>query len=62
MLATAATAKAPATPKLAVLDPIILDAIHDHQIPGAVLLIGHNGQVIYRRAFGNRERSPTANP
>ena len=62
LLATAATAKAPGNPKLAVLDPIILDAIHDHQIPGAVLLVGHNGQVVYRKAFGNRALEPRREP
>ena len=62
MLATAATAKAPGNPRLAVLDPIILDAIHDHQMPGAVLLVGHDGQVIYRKAFGNRALEPRREP
>jgi uncharacterized protein YbbC (DUF1343 family)/CubicO group peptidase (beta-lactamase class C family) len=51
---SAATAKSSNAPNLAVLDSIVLDAIHDHQIPGAVLLVGHNGQVVYRKAFGNR--------
>ena len=62
LLATAATAKAPGNPRLAVLDPIVLDAIHDHQAPGAVLLVGQNGQVIYRKAFGNRALEPRREP
>src|SRR5713101_370883 len=53
-LASAATVKNSTAPNLVVLDSIVLDAIHDHQIPGAVLLVGHNGQVVYRKAFGNR--------
>jgi len=61
-LVLAAKAKASATPNLAVLDSIVLDAIHDHQIPGAVLLVGHNGQVIYRKAFGNRALEPRREP
>ena len=40
------------------LDSVIHDAIHDGQIPGAVLLVGHNGQVIYRKAFGERALEP----
>ena len=40
------------------LDSIVRDAIHDEQIPGAVLLVWHNGQVIYRKAFGNRALEP----
>jgi uncharacterized protein YbbC (DUF1343 family)/CubicO group peptidase (beta-lactamase class C family) len=62
VLASAATAKSSNNPRLAVLDSIVLDAIRDHQIPGAVLLVGHNGQVIYRKAFGNRALEPHREP
>jgi uncharacterized protein YbbC (DUF1343 family)/CubicO group peptidase (beta-lactamase class C family) len=41
-----------------VLDGIVLDAIHDAEIPGAVLLVWHNGSVIYRKSFGNRAVEP----
>jgi uncharacterized protein YbbC (DUF1343 family)/CubicO group peptidase (beta-lactamase class C family) len=41
-----------------VLDGILRDAIHDGQIPGAVLLVWHDRQVIYRKAFGNRALEP----
>jgi uncharacterized protein YbbC (DUF1343 family)/CubicO group peptidase (beta-lactamase class C family) len=58
LLTSAATAKGSRAPNLAVLDSIVLDAIHDRQVPGAVLLVGHNGQVIYRKAFGNRALEP----
>ena len=47
---------------LGVLDSIVRDAIHDGQIPGAVLLVWHNGQVIYRKAFGNRALEPRREP
>lgn len=47
-----------ASPRLAVLDSIVTDAIHDGQMPGAVLLVWHNGQVIYRKAFGERALEP----
>src|ERR1700736_1655751 len=43
---------------LAVLDPIIEQAIHDGNIPGAVLLVGHDGHVIYRKAYGARALEP----
>ena len=46
------------TAPLKVLDGIVLDAIHDHEIPGAVVLVWHNGRVIYRRAFGYRALEP----
>jgi uncharacterized protein YbbC (DUF1343 family)/CubicO group peptidase (beta-lactamase class C family) len=62
VLASAATAKVSSAPNLAVLDSIVLDAIHDREIPGAVLLVGHNGQVVYRKAFGNRALEPRREP
>jgi len=62
LLASAARAKGSNAPNLAVIDSIVLDAIHDHQIPGAVLLVGHNGQVMYRKAFGNRALEPRREP
>jgi uncharacterized protein YbbC (DUF1343 family)/CubicO group peptidase (beta-lactamase class C family) len=44
--------------RLVVLDPIINDAIAQRQIPGAVVIIGHDGQVAYRKAYGNRALVP----
>jgi uncharacterized protein YbbC (DUF1343 family)/CubicO group peptidase (beta-lactamase class C family) len=41
-----------------VLDSVVADAIHDGEIPGAVVLVWHNGQVVYRKAFGNRALEP----
>lgn len=46
------------TNRAAVLDRIVLDAIHDGEIPGAVLLVWHNGEVIYRKALGYRSLEP----
>jgi uncharacterized protein YbbC (DUF1343 family)/CubicO group peptidase (beta-lactamase class C family) len=43
---------------LAVLDSIVQQAIHDGQIPGAVVLVWHNGQVTYSKAFGHRSLEP----
>ncbi len=34
--------------------PLVQQAIADHAIPGAVVLIEHNGRIVYRRAFGSR--------
>ena len=51
-----------AASNLGALDSIVLDAIHDGQIPGAVVLVGHNGQVVYRKAFGNRALEPRREP
>jgi len=49
---------APAPGRLKVLDRIILDAIHDGEVPGAVVLVWHNGSVVYRKAFGYRSLEP----
>ncbi len=53
-----ATKPASTTGRLAVVDAIVERAILDKQIPGAVVLIGHNGQVAYRKAFGRRALEP----
>ena len=45
-------------PRLSSLDAIVEDAIQDAQVPGAVLLVWHDGQVVYRKAFGNRSLEP----
>ncbi len=39
---------------LVAVDAVIEQAIHENQIPGAVLLVGHDGRVIYRKAYGSR--------
>ena len=45
-------------PGLAALEEEIERAIHNDEIPGAVLLIGHKGQVVHRKAYGNRALAP----
>ena len=60
--AAAVTKLTPGSNRLGVLDPIVQDAIREGQIPGAVLLVGHDGQVIYRKAFGNRSLEPRREP
>jgi len=44
--------------RLDVVDGIVREAVRDGQIPGAVVLVGHDGQVIYRKAFGERALEP----
>jgi len=38
--------------------PVVESAIRAHKIPGAVVLIGHEGQVVYRKAFGQSSLVP----
>jgi CubicO group peptidase (beta-lactamase class C family) len=40
------------------VDSIIEQAVTDGNIPGAVLLVGHDGAVVYRKAYGNRALEP----
>ncbi len=51
-----------AEPSLNVLDAIVQDAIAHGEVPGAVVLVGHNGGVVYRKAFGNRALEPGREP
>jgi len=44
--------------RLGAVDSIIQLAIAEGNIPGAVLVVGHNGAVIYRKAYGNRALDP----
>ena len=41
------------------VDSIVQTSIDNHEIPGAVLVIGHDGQAIYRKAYGMRSLEPT---
>jgi CubicO group peptidase (beta-lactamase class C family) len=44
------------------IDAAINKAVQDGQIPGAVLLIGHKGKVVYRKAYGQRWLEPKREP
>jgi len=44
------------------VDAQINGAVQSHLIPGAVVVIGHNGQVVYRKAYGNRALVPASEP
>jgi uncharacterized protein YbbC (DUF1343 family)/CubicO group peptidase (beta-lactamase class C family) len=70
ILAAILTASAAVDPKkhavaasrLATVDAVIDQAIHENQIPGAVLVVGHDGHVIYRKAYGSRALEPQREP
>jgi uncharacterized protein YbbC (DUF1343 family)/CubicO group peptidase (beta-lactamase class C family) len=44
------------------VDAIVERAVDEGNIPGAVLLVGHNGKVIHRKAFGSRSLEPVREP
>jgi uncharacterized protein YbbC (DUF1343 family)/CubicO group peptidase (beta-lactamase class C family) len=58
LFSAVAFSQTPLDSRLAVLDPIINDAIAQGQIPGAVLIVVHDGQVVYRKAYGSRAMEP----
>ena len=45
--------------KLNQIDGLVEQAIADKNMPGAVVLVGHKGKIVYRKAFGNRSLVPT---
>lgn len=53
-----AGAMAQTFPVAADLDSTINQAIREDKLPGAVLLIGHEGKIVYRKAYGNRSLVP----
>ena len=48
--------------RYAPLDALLKDAVEKGNAPGAVLLVGHNGAVVYRKAYGNRALDPSKEP
>ncbi len=48
--------------RFAPLDDLLKDAVKNGNAPGGVLLVGHNGMFVYRKAFGNRVVEPKPEP
>ena len=42
------------------IDKLIEKDIADKKLPGAVVVVGRKGRIVYRKAFGNRSLVPTA--
>src|SRR5271157_5478980 len=40
------------------VDQVIQEAIRQNRLPGAVLIVGHDGKVVYRQAYGQRALVP----
>ena len=41
------------------VDAVVENAVAEHNVPGAVLIVGHNGKILHRKAFGSRSLEPT---
>jgi uncharacterized protein YbbC (DUF1343 family)/CubicO group peptidase (beta-lactamase class C family) len=48
--------------KFSTIDQLVGQAIAEHRLPGAVVEIGHNGKVVFRKAYGERSLEPTREP
>ncbi|HNU09374.1 MAG TPA: serine hydrolase domain-containing protein, partial [Pyrinomonadaceae bacterium] len=48
--------------KLATIDSLVARDIADKKLPGAVVIIGHKGKIVFRKAYGNRALLPTVEP
>src|SRR5262249_11367661 len=55
-------AKASAPRLGATLDHIVEEAVAHDEVPGAVLLVGHQGRILHRRAYGARALVPEREP
>src|SRR5947209_1917810 len=64
LVACGALAQAPAgdSPLQLKLDEAIGLAIKEDRIPGAVLVVSHNGEVLRRKAYGRRAVVPRSEP
>lgn len=52
----------PGRPPFSQVDTILNEAVQTGLIPGGVVVIGHNGQVVYRQAYGRRALVPLVEP
>src|SRR6266536_299356 len=66
LLALALGARVPsggaAAELLARIDGLVSESIARHELPGAVVLAGHRGKVIFQKVYGNRAVEPFAEP
>jgi uncharacterized protein YbbC (DUF1343 family)/CubicO group peptidase (beta-lactamase class C family) len=53
---------ATASTRFVAIDAIMKAAVAEKLPPGAVVIIGHNGKIVYRKAFGYRSLEPRLEP
>ena len=62
--AAAASAPQPAidVSRLDAIEPLVIEAIAGKKLPGAVVLVGYGGRVVYQKAIGARAVAPSTEP
>ena len=58
----AASADFPGTAEFCWIDDLVEEAIRQNRLPGAVILVGQNERILYRKAFGRRAVIPNPEP
>src|SRR5215208_173995 len=48
--------------RLAKIEEAVLASIERKETPGAVVLVGRQGRIVYRKAFGDRSLAPRREP
>lgn len=48
--------------QLALMDSVIQEAINQHKLPGAVVLVGRKGKVVWQKSYGARVVDPVREP
>ena len=48
--------------RLAQMDAVIAEEIANKKLPGAVVLVGRKGQIVWRKSYGNRALEPAREP
>lgn len=62
LLAGCFSASAADSPNFDQVDAVIQQAVEAGQIPGAVLVVGHGGKIVHRKAYGYRALEPRREP
>jgi CubicO group peptidase (beta-lactamase class C family) len=48
--------------KLDAIEPLVVQAIAEKKLPGAVVLVGQGDRTLYRKAIGHRALAPSSEP
>jgi CubicO group peptidase (beta-lactamase class C family) len=49
-------------PDFSSIDHIVSTAIDGHKLPGAVVIVGHDGKIVFHKAYGERSLVPERTP